>query len=96
MYNSFRKMVCRTGVITGWETQPVLTYRMVEQVLMELRGCYPQSFGFDQGENVLRQVAMRMNVDPVTYIEAKKESYSHQVGAQAGGEQSFAEWLAYV
>ncbi len=45
-------------------------------------------------ENVLRQVRERMQVDPVTLIEAKKESLINKKDELI--KQSFPQWLAQM
>ncbi|CDW83566.1 UNKNOWN [Stylonychia lemnae] len=69
-----------------------ISYRMVESMIIDMRGYYQDSFGFDQMENVLRQVQQRMQVDPISLIERQKQSY----GEPNKEVQSFSQWLAYI
>ena len=48
---------------------------MVEQVLIDLRSCYPQSFDFEQMDTVLKLVRDRMQADSMSRHETIKESF---------------------
>jgi hypothetical protein len=61
LFNSFKKVTKGTAAQSAFEVggSPLLrrrnlTYRIVEAALMELRAYFPQTFGFDQFENVRR------------------------------------------
>lgn len=63
----------------------LITYRQVEAAMSDFRIHHNSEVGFDQIENVMVDVRERMQVDPVTRIEAKKESYL-----------KFTPWLASI
>jgi len=52
-----------------------ITYRQVEQVVMDFKSCFPNSFDFSQMETVLSMCRGRMQIDMISRIEENKESY---------------------
>ncbi len=72
LYRSFLK---QGGLIPSRPHEEIISYRMVEKVVVEQRTLYPGSFGFDQIELVLRQVRTRMKVDEIAKVATKKMCY---------------------
>ena len=74
-----------------------ITFRLVEKVLHNLRVHYSvgilfsslrvQELGFDQGENILREVRAVMQVDPITLLEREKVGFMSSDGRQGFGAQ---------
>eukprot|EP00347_Sterkiella_histriomuscorum_P000835 403374334 len=87
LFRSFQKY----GLKNNQLEDQVITYRMVEKVVVEMRTIYQSSFGFDQIELVLRQVRNRMKVDPISKIEKQKVQYSTDQNGQ-----NFSRWLALI
>lgn len=69
----------------------VITYRMVEKVVVEMRSIHQDSFGFDQIELVLRQVRQKMKVDTISKIERIKMAYHEDDTGYC-----FSKWLALL
>ena len=47
-----------------------ITYRQVEQVVMDFKSCFPSSFDFNQMETVLEMCRERMQIDVFSRIES--------------------------
>ncbi|CDW83446.1 UNKNOWN [Stylonychia lemnae] len=87
IYRSFMKY----GLQHNELDKPLITYRLVEKVVVEMRTIYQSSFGFDQIELILRQVRIKMEVDPISKIERAKMCYRDKFSGQ-----SFSRWLALL
>ena len=64
---------------------------MVEKVALDIRTCFPDSFGFDQNELVMKQVKMKMKVDPISLLEQERFKYEEDEDGN-----SFPKWFSYM
>jgi hypothetical protein len=71
LYNCF----LRAGVKPLDFEKKCITYRQVEEAVIDFRSCYPNSFNFDQMNIILTMVRERMVVDEFSHIEDIKESF---------------------
>ena len=71
IFNCFR----RAGLRKEDLRKKVITYRKIEEVIIDFRSCFPSSFHFEQMDPFLRQIRDRMQVDDFSHIEQIKESY---------------------
>jgi len=62
------------GITAETADHKIITYRMIEEVVLGFRAQYSETLGYEQVELVLREVRRRMLVDPITKIEQRKES----------------------
>lgn len=65
----------RVGLKEEDTAKKCITYRQVEQVVMDFKSCFPNSFDFNQMETVLAMCRERMQIDMISRIEENKESY---------------------
>lgn len=71
IFNCFK----RAGYRNEDFNKPVITYRKIEEIILDFRSCFPNSFHFEQIDVILRIIRERMQVDEFSHIEEIKESY---------------------
>lgn len=65
----------RAGLKSNKLQKRVISYRMIESVVIDFKSCYPNSFDFQQMERILQLCQSRLRVDEVSRLEDYKESY---------------------